>query len=37
MGVVRALEKTMDTGVKIPVEPQVVGALGAALLAIEKT
>jgi predicted CoA-substrate-specific enzyme activase len=37
MGVVRALEKAMDTGVKIPVEPQIVGALGAALLAVERT
>ncbi len=36
LGVVRALEKAMDTGVKIPVEPQIVGALGAALLALEK-
>ncbi len=36
MGVVRALEKAMETNLRIPVEPQVVGALGAALLALEK-
>lgn len=35
-GVVRALEKVMDTPIKIPSEPQVVSALGAALLALEK-
>jgi predicted CoA-substrate-specific enzyme activase len=36
IGVVRALEKAMDATLKIPVEPQIVGALGAALLALEK-
>lgn len=36
LGVVRALENVMGTGIKIPSEPQVVSALGAALLAIEK-
>jgi predicted CoA-substrate-specific enzyme activase len=35
-GVVRALEKVMDTPVKIPFESQVVSALGAALFALEK-
>jgi len=35
-GVVQALEKVMGTDVKIPFEPQVVSALGAALLALEK-
>ena len=35
-GVVRALEKVMDTPIKIPFESQVVSALGAALLALEK-
>lgn len=36
MGVARALEKVMDTTIRIPPEPQIVGALGAALLALEK-
>jgi len=36
IGVVRALEKVMDTDIKIPFEPQVISALGAALLALEK-
>lgn len=34
IGVVRALEKVLNTSVKISVEPQVVGALGAAILAL---
>lgn len=37
IGVVRALEKVMNTPVKISVEPQVVGSLGAAILALEKS
>lgn len=36
IGVVRALEKALATSIKIPVEPQVVGSLGAAVLALEK-
>ena len=36
IGVVKALEKVMDTSLKIYVEPQIVGALGAAILALEK-
>jgi len=36
IGVVRALEKAMNTSIKISVEPQVVGSLGAAILALEK-
>jgi (R)-2-hydroxyacyl-CoA dehydratese activating ATPase len=36
IGVVRALEKVMGTEIKIPFESQVVSALGAALLALEK-
>jgi (R)-2-hydroxyacyl-CoA dehydratese activating ATPase len=36
IGVVKALERVMDTVIRIPPEPQVVSALGAALLAIEK-
>ncbi|OPY70185.1 MAG: R-phenyllactate dehydratase activator [Syntrophorhabdaceae bacterium PtaU1.Bin034] len=36
IGVVRALENAMGTSIRIPPEPQVVGALGAALLALEK-
>jgi predicted CoA-substrate-specific enzyme activase len=36
IGVVRALEHVMETTIKIPVEPQVVSALGAALFALEK-
>lgn len=36
IGVVKALEKAMNTQIKIHVEPQIVGALGAAMLAIEK-
>ncbi len=35
-GVVKALEKVMDTDILIPFESQVVSALGAALLAFEK-
>jgi predicted CoA-substrate-specific enzyme activase len=37
IGVVRALEKVMGTDIKVPFESQVVSALGAALLALEKT
>lgn len=36
IGVVRALENAMNTPVKISVEPQVVGSLGAAILALER-
>jgi predicted CoA-substrate-specific enzyme activase len=36
-GVVKALEKIMDTQLKIHVEPQIVGALGAAIIALEKS
>ncbi len=36
IGVVKALEKVMETDIKIPFESQVVSALGAALLALEK-
>jgi predicted CoA-substrate-specific enzyme activase len=36
-GVVEALEKIMDTQLKIHVEPQIVGALGAAIIALEKS
>jgi predicted CoA-substrate-specific enzyme activase len=36
MGVVRALEKAVNTSIKISVEPQVVGSLGAAILALER-
>jgi len=35
-GVVKALEKVLGAPLKIYVEPQVVGALGAAILALEK-
>jgi predicted CoA-substrate-specific enzyme activase len=37
IGVVRALEKVLNVPLKISVEPQIIGALGAALLAMEKT
>jgi predicted CoA-substrate-specific enzyme activase len=37
IGVVRALEKALGTQIKIHVEPQIVGALGAAIIALEKT
>ena len=37
IGVVKALEKVMNTSLKIYVEPQIIGALGAAILALEKT
>ncbi|HOV90926.1 MAG TPA: acyl-CoA dehydratase activase [Syntrophorhabdaceae bacterium] len=37
IGVVKALEKALNTQIKIYVEPQIVGALGAAMLALEKT
>jgi predicted CoA-substrate-specific enzyme activase len=36
MGVVKALEKVVGSPIKIHVEPQIVGALGAAILALEK-
>lgn len=36
IGVVKALERVMETDIKIPFESQVVSALGAALLALEK-
>jgi predicted CoA-substrate-specific enzyme activase len=36
IGVVKALERVMGTNIRIPPEPQVVSALGAALLALEK-
>jgi len=36
IGVVRALEKVLNSSLKISPEPQIVGALGAALLALEK-
>ena len=36
IGVVKALENTLGTSVQISEEPQIVGALGAALLALEK-
>jgi (R)-2-hydroxyacyl-CoA dehydratese activating ATPase len=36
MGVVKALEKVLNSSVKIYAEPQIVGALGAAVLALEK-
>jgi len=37
IGVVKALEKILGTQIKIHVEPQIVGALGAAIIALEKT
>lgn len=36
IGVVKALENILGTQLKIHVEPQIVGALGAAMLALEK-
>ncbi|OPY69517.1 MAG: R-phenyllactate dehydratase activator [Syntrophorhabdus sp. PtaU1.Bin050] len=36
IGVVKALEKALDSSIKIHVEPQIVGALGAAILSLEK-
>lgn len=36
IGVVRRLEKRMGLDAKIPEEPQIVGALGAALFAEER-
>jgi len=36
IGVVRALEKQIGSSILLPPEPQLVGALGAALLAREK-
>jgi len=37
IGVVKALEAALNAPLKIHVEPQIVGALGAAILALEKT
>jgi activator of 2-hydroxyglutaryl-CoA dehydratase len=37
IGVVRALENELHTTLLIPKEPQLVGALGAALIALERT
>jgi predicted CoA-substrate-specific enzyme activase len=37
IGVVRALEKVLGVPIKIHVEPQIIGALGAAILSLEKT
>ncbi len=36
IGVVKALEKVLGTPIKIHVEPQIIGALGAAILSMEK-
>ena len=36
VGVVRVLERLMKTEIIIPQEPQIVGALGAALFALEE-
>jgi len=36
IGVVKALEKALNNPIKIYVEPQIVGALGASILALEK-
>jgi predicted CoA-substrate-specific enzyme activase len=36
MGVVKALENVLNSPVKIHVEPQIIGALGAAILSLEK-
>lgn len=36
LGVVRAIEKRLDTKLIVPDEPQIVGALGAAILAAQK-
>jgi predicted CoA-substrate-specific enzyme activase len=36
LGMVRILERELETGLLIPEEPQIVGALGAALFALEK-
>jgi predicted CoA-substrate-specific enzyme activase len=36
IGVVKALEKQLDTSLLIPDEPQIIGALGAALIAAER-
>ncbi len=36
IGVVKALENALGTSIQIPEEPQIVGALGAALLSMEK-
>jgi (R)-2-hydroxyacyl-CoA dehydratese activating ATPase len=37
IGVVRALENQLGTKIFVPVEPQMVGALGAAVMALEKS
>ena len=36
LGVARALEKELETNLLIPTEPQIVGALGAAIMALER-
>jgi len=36
-GVVRALEKKLNCSLLVPPEPQIVGALGAALIALERS
>jgi activator of 2-hydroxyglutaryl-CoA dehydratase len=36
IGVVKALEKVLGSPIKIHVEPQMIGALGAAILSLEK-
>lgn len=36
IGMVRVLEKLFETAIVVPPEPQIVGALGAALFAIEE-
>ena len=36
IGVVKALEKVLGSPIKIHVEPQIIGALGAAILSLEK-
>jgi len=37
IGVVKALEAALGTQLKIHVEPQIVGSLGAAIIAMEKS
>jgi activator of 2-hydroxyglutaryl-CoA dehydratase len=36
VGVVRVLEKLLETEIVLPSEPQIVGALGAALFAMDE-
>jgi activator of 2-hydroxyglutaryl-CoA dehydratase len=36
IGVVRVLERLLATGITIPPEPQIIGALGAALFAFDE-